>query len=304
MVCMELRHLRYFTAVAESGGIGRASRMLNVSQSAISETIRDLENELGVDLFERSNRRIRPTAAGMLFLEDAKATLASASRAIENVKRAEKGEVGTLTIGFFAGALGSFVPKLINEFRRRFQGVKISLMEMVPSQQEKALQNGTIDVGFTRPLDAAHALFLRSERFQTEKLLAVLPKAHRLAKGKDVPMKELAGERFVLNDPKYSPALFNVVMSLCAEADFAPEIAATASTSAGVVGLVAAGEGTAILPQYSRIFSDDLSFLPVRSTLASIDIVLAWSPQRETPVVRSFLELARLKPRHLNARSR
>jgi DNA-binding transcriptional LysR family regulator len=298
---MELRHLRYFTAVADSGGIGRASRMLNISQSAVSETIRDLENELGVDLFERSNRRIRPTAAGMLFLDDAKATLASASRAIENVKRAEKGEVGTLTIGFFAGALGSFVPKLINEFRRRFQGVQISLMDMVPSQQEKALQNGTIDVGFTRPLEAAHALSLRSERFQTEKLLAVLPKAHRLARGKDVPMKELAGERFVLNDPKYSPALFNAVMSLCAEANFAPEIAATASTSAGVVALVAAGEGTAILPQYSRIFSDDLSFLPVRSTLASIDIVLAWSPQRETPVVRSFLELARLRPRHLNA---
>jgi DNA-binding transcriptional LysR family regulator len=277
--------------------------MLNVSESAISETIRDLEKELGVDLFERSNRRIRPTSAGMLFLDDAKATLASASRAIENVKRAEKGELGTLTIGFFAGAFGSFVPKLINEFRRRFQGVKISLMDMVPSQQEKALQNGTIDVGFTRPLDAAYALFLRSERFQTEKLLAVLPKTHRLARGKDVPMKDLAGERFVLNDPKYSSALFNVVMSLCAEANFAPEIAATASTSAGVVALVAAGEGIAILSQSSRMFSDELSFLPVRDTLASIDIVLAWSPQRETPVVRSFLELARRKPRHLNARS-
>ncbi|HEX4163922.1 MAG TPA: LysR family substrate-binding domain-containing protein, partial [Bryobacteraceae bacterium] len=124
---------------------------------------------------------------------------------------------------------------------------------LVPSQQEKALQNGTIDVGFTRPLEAAHALFLRSERFQTEKLLAVLPKTHRLANGKDVPMKELAGERFVLNDPKYSPALLQCGDEPCAEANFAPEIAATASASAGVVALVAAGEGTAIVPEYADV---------------------------------------------------
>jgi DNA-binding transcriptional LysR family regulator len=168
---------------------------------------------------------------------------------------------------------------------------------MVPPQQAKALQNGTIDVGFTRPLDAAHALFLRSERFQAEKLFAVLPKAHRLAKEKDVRMNALAGEPFVLNDPKYPSALFNTVMSLCSEAGFAPLIAATATTSPGVVALVEAGEGIAILSQSPKMFSDHLSFVPVKDASASIDVVLAWSPQRETPVLRSFLALARRKPR-------
>jgi DNA-binding transcriptional LysR family regulator len=173
---MELRHLRYFSAVAENGGFGRAAAVLRVAQSAISEQIGDLETELGVLLFDRKNRHVRLTYHGEKFLEDARAVLAAADRAVGNVQKSLRGEIGTLTIGFFIGGTGTFFPAIIKEFRLRFQDVQVSLVEMAPGMQHQGLQAGTIDVGFTRPVQAAHASFLRSEHFQTERVCGVAPK--------------------------------------------------------------------------------------------------------------------------------
>ena len=135
---MELRHLRYFIAVAENGGFAKAALFLHVAQSAISEQIRDLEGELGVSLFDRKNRRIRLTDHGEQFLEDAHAVLASADKAISNVQKSLRGEIGTLTIGFFVGGTGTFFPGLIKEFRHRFKNVQVSLVEMAPDMQHRA----------------------------------------------------------------------------------------------------------------------------------------------------------------------
>src|ERR1700739_1435392 len=165
---VELRHLRYFAAVAENGGFARTARLLHVSQSAISEQIRDLESEIGVQLFNRKNRRIRLTEQGEHFLEDARAILAAAERAVANVRKSLRGEIGTLTIGFFVGGTGTFFPNLIKEFRSRFEGVQGSLVELAPAMQHQALQAGVIDVGFTRPVQSPYGMHLRSEHFQTE----------------------------------------------------------------------------------------------------------------------------------------
>ena len=301
---MELRHLRYFTAVAENGGFARTARLLHVSQSAISEQVRDLESELGVQLFNRKNRRIRLTDHGEHFLEDARTILATANKAVANVRKSLRGEIGTLTIGFFVGGTGTFFPSLIKEFRRRFEGVQVSLVELAPAMQHQALQSGVIDIGFTRPVQPADATSLRSERFQTERLCAVLLKSHRLAKKHRVLIRELAEERFILNDRKYSPAVFDKVIALCAEAGYSPRISATATVSSGIVTLVEAGEGVAILPQGARALSgQELVFVPLADRTAFIDMVLAWSPQYETPVLRSFLELARKKRGRLQSNS-
>jgi DNA-binding transcriptional LysR family regulator len=293
---MELRHLRYFIAVAENSGFARAARLLHVSQSAISEQIRDLESELGVQLFNRKNRRIRLTGHGDQFLDDARAVVATADKAAANARKSLRGEIGTLTIGFFVGGTGTFFPRLIKEFRRRFEGVQVSLVELAPAMQHQALQAGVIDIGFTRPVQPADAPFLRSEHFQTERLCAVLLKSHRLAKKPRVHIRELAEERFILNDRKYSPAVFDKVIALCAEAGYSPRISATATVSPGILALVEAGEGVAILPQGARALSgQELVFVPLADRTAFIDMVIAWSPQHETPVLRSFLDLARRK---------
>lgn len=291
---MELRHLRYFSAVAESGGFGRAAGRLHVAQSAISEQIGDLEAELGVLLFDRKNRRIRLTRHGERFLQDARAVLAAADKAVENVRKSVRGEIGTLTIGFFVGGTGTFFPAIIKEFRLRFQEVQVSLVEMAPGMQHDALQAGTIDVGFTRPVQPAQSSLLRSENFQTERFFVVLLRSHPLAKRRRIFMRELANERFILNDRKYSPPAFDKVIALCAEAGFSPRIGATATVSPGVVALVEAGEGVALLPQGARaLMRGDLVFVPVADKSAFIELVIAWSPQHESPVLHSFLDLIR-----------
>lgn len=292
---MELRHLRYFIAVAENGGFARAARLLHISQSAISEQIRDLESELGIELFNRGKRRIRLTDHGDHFLKDARAVLATTDKAVANVQKSLRGEIGTLTIGFFVAGTGTFFPSIIREFRHRFEGVQISLVELAPAMQHQALQAGAIDIGFTRPIQPEYAASLRSEHFHTERICAVLLKSHRFAKRETVHMRELAAERFVLNERKYSPAVFDKVIALCAEAGYSPKISATATVSPGILALVEAGEGVAILPEGAKALSNQLVFVPLADRSASIDMVIAWSPQNETPALRSFLELAKKK---------
>jgi DNA-binding transcriptional LysR family regulator len=290
---VELRHLRYFTAVAENGGFARAARLLHISQSAISE---QMESELGIELLNRENRRIRLTDRGEHFLKDARAILTTAEKAVANVQKSLRGEIGTLTIGFFVGGTGTFFPRIIREFRRRFQGVQVSLVELAPAMQHQALQAGAIDVGFTRPIQPQYAAFLRSEPFHTEKLCVVLLKSHRLAKKHKISIRDLATEHFVLNDRKYSPLVFDRVIALCAEARYSPRISATATVSPGILALVEAGEGIAILAEGAQaLSSDELVFVPLSDRSASVDMVIAWSPQNETPALRSFLELAKKK---------
>ncbi len=291
---MELRHLRYFTAVAENGGVSSSARLLHVAQSAISEQIRDLELELGVALFDRKNRRIRLTYHGEQFLKDARAVLAAADHAIANVQKSIRGEIGTLTIGFFVGGTGNFFSSVIRDFRHRFANVQVSLVEMAPGMQHRALETGAIDVAFTRPVQPAYATLLRSEHFRTEPFFAVMSRNHSLATRRRIFIRDLAEELFILNDRSHSPATFDKVITLCAEAGFSPKIGSTATVSPGLIALVEAGEGVAILPEGSRrLGSEEVVFVPLADRTASIDLVIAWSPQYETPVVRSFLELAR-----------
>ena len=293
---MELRHLRYLTAVAENGGFARAARLLNVAQSAISEQIRDLEEELGVTLFDRTNRRVVLTEHGEHFLEDARSVLAAADKAVANVQKSLRGEIGTLNVGFFVGGTGTFFPAIIREFRRRFPAVQITLVEMAPGMQHQVLQSGAIDIGFTRTLQPADAAVLRSEHFLTEPMYAALLKGHRLAKKRSILIRELADERFVINDRRYSPAAFDKVITLCAEAGFSPKIGTSATVGSGVIALVEAGEGVAVLPRGSNIFiSEQLVFVPIADRSASIDLVIAWAVRNESPVLQAFLALARKK---------
>jgi DNA-binding transcriptional LysR family regulator len=282
--------------VAENGGFGRAAQLLHVSQSAISEQIRDLEEELGAALFDRENRTIRLTPEGEQFLLDARGVLALAGKAATNVQRSLHGEIGTLTIGFFVGGTGKFFPAIIREFRHCFPDVQVGLVEMAPAMQHQGLLGGAIDIAFTRAVQPAQAALLRSEHFLTEQLYGVMLKNHSLAKRRKISVRELAGERFVLNDRKYSPAVFDKVITLCNEAGFSPRISATATVSSGVLALVEAGEGVAVLPAGSQILSsEELVFVPLSDRSASIELVIAWSAQHERPVLRSFLDLARKK---------
>jgi DNA-binding transcriptional LysR family regulator len=300
---MELRHLRYFCALAEHQGFSRAARALNVSQSAISEQIADLELEIGVPLVLRSGHKIRLTSHGEIFLEEARKVLAAAVEATDMARRSLRGEVGTLRIGFFNGGTGPYFTRLIQEFRSRHPGVRLSLAEMIPPLQEKALVDGTLDIGFTRPLDSPFKQFLSVETVSLDPLMAVLPKDHPRANG-PVDLRALASERFVLVARETSSALFDKIIAICSRSDFSPQIVNTGSVWSSVVLLVQAGEGISILPSnIQRYGVSDLVFCPLTQRETSIELVAAWCTERVNQIQSSFLQLMRdLRPQAVAAR--
>ena len=262
-----------------------------MSQSAISEQMRDLEREVGTVLIDRTQRQIRLTTQGEVFLTGAKTTLLAAERAVQAVHQSMRGEVGHLTIGFFVGGNGSFFPTVIRRFRERYKHVHVSLLEMTPVRQVDALLRGDIDIAFTRPLPAHLHDQLSSKHVYSEPLYAVLPKDHPAAKQKEIEIRSLEKERFVMVDRSGSLVVFDKILSLCTEAGFSPNIAATASTSSGVMALVEAGEGVSIIPEGSRFMATkEMTFVPLAGPSASVDLVMAWSTDRLNAVMQSFIK--------------
>ncbi len=289
---MELRHLRYFIAVAEMKGFSHAARRLYVSQSAISEQIADLERELGVELLSRNRRQVVVTEQGGVFLEEAKKIVAAAENAVEIVRRSARGEIGTLRIGFFTNGVGEFFSRLIRQFRSDYPEVRLSLFEMAALQQMEALANGSIDVAITRPLDPRFAGVLESELLFEEPIVAVLPREHPLA-APTVELSALAFEPLVLIEREAWPLLFDAIITLCSQAGFSPRIANMSGRTPAVLTLVAAGEGISLMTAgVKRFLFKELVFCKLTPT-SSMGLVVAWRAQNKSRILEAFLSLVR-----------
>ena len=290
---MELRHLRYFCAEAEYGTFREASAHLRVSQSAISEQIADLEEEVGGALLDRGTRTTRLTAQGAIFLQEARKTLAAAEHAVDKTRRALDGQEGTLRIGFFLWGAGGFFARIIREYRRLHPQVKLSLYEMHAHVQMEAFERGTIDVGFTRPLEAPWDRMLKSELIYDDPVVCVMPKDHPLA-GPRVELAALAGERFVMCERAVTPVLFDRILGLCTGAGFSPQVVNSSATWSGVLTLVEAGEGVALVPSGAKhVRTPGLVFCEVLPETTYVGLSLAWRAENEGAVVRDFLRLVR-----------
>ena len=176
---MELRRLRYFTAV-QWKGYREASRSLHVAQPAMSQTVADLEDELGLKLFSRAKRVAQLTPEGEIFYTEALRMLAQAELAVNTARRAAKGEVGKLSIGFLGSATYAFLPELIRTFKAQYPGVKLTLQELTPAQQEAAFHKGEIDIGFTRELTAEQGNLFSSPCLYRDPIMAVLPRSRQV----------------------------------------------------------------------------------------------------------------------------
>lgn len=290
---MELRHLRYLIATADQGSFSGAARKLHVAQSAISEQLADLEQEIEVKLFTRNAKKTTLTPAGELFLKEARRIVTDSERAIEIAQRAQLGEIGTLRIGFFAGSVGVNFPRLIRSFRRQYPGVRLSLFEMTTTRQWQALVNGEIDVGFTRRIEPEFRTELLSEVIHQDPIFAIVPKNHPVVPG-PVDLRDLAGESFVLASRDTSPAVFDKAIELCSEAGFSPRIANISSVWSSVVMMVQAGEGISLLPvNLQQYRTRDLAFLPLQAKNAFVELVMTWSPKHDSDLNRSFRKLAK-----------
>lgn len=290
---MELRHLRYFSAVAELGSFTAAARHLHVAQSSVSEQIADLEHELGGPLLNRRGRQIRLTPMGNVFLEEARRTLAAADRAVEVTRRSMRGETGTLSIGFFVGGAGRFFPRLIREYRRRHPGIRLSLLEMPAVQQIQALEQGRLDVGLTRPPDASAERVLQSELLFRDRVVVAVRPDHRFA-GRSIRIRELVEEQLVLAERAANTLLFDSVLALCAGEGLTPTIANTSTTWSGVLTLVEAGEGVALVPAGMRSArTRGIAFCKLLPETLFLGLSVVWNPQHVGPALDAFLHLLR-----------
>jgi DNA-binding transcriptional LysR family regulator len=288
---MELRHLRYFTAVVRWNGYREASRQMHVAQPALSQAVSDLEEELGLKLFMREKRRVRLTPEGSVFYAEAIQTLEQANRAMEAARRAARGEIGTLRIGFLGSATAVFLPELVRLYRSKYPGVKITLDELTPLQQEEAFAKDQLDVGFTRPLTNERAQRFNSRLLYSDPLLAAVPHSFE-TKSSTLSLKELENKSFVLFHRVGAPDLFDTITGICNKEGFVPKVEQEPRMMQTVLSLVAAEVGVSLIPACVRILrSDGVKFLRVRPDNIKIDLVVTWPKDGESVVLRSFLDL-------------
>jgi DNA-binding transcriptional LysR family regulator len=288
---MELRHLRYFTAVVQWKGYREASRRLHVAQPAISRTIVDLEDELGLKLFSREKGMAQLTPEGEIFYAEAMRTLAQAEHAVQTAKRAAKGEVGRLSIGFLGSATYAFLPELVRTFKSQSPGVKITLQELSPLQQEAAFDRGEIDIGFTRTLGAERSRTFSSRCLYSDPLMAVLPLSGQV-KTTFICISDLAKESFVLFHREGAPSLFDTITGVCNKAGFSPSVECKPNMMQTVLSLVEAEQGISIVPACVRnLRSDGVRFYRLQPDEVRVELVAAWKKETPSAALRAFLDL-------------
>lgn len=290
----DFRQLRYFIAVAEELSFTRAAQRLHLSQPPLSQQIQALEQDLGVRLLERDKRNVTLTAPGRLFLDQARQILAMADEARTQVAEAAAGFSGHLKLAYTVSV--SFHPALPQTLLRLGQNapnVRVWLSEMYSEPQFSAIRNGQIDVGFVRdvPTHEDDARALRIDVIDREPLVLALPSGHRLAGRQRVELSEVAGDPFVVQPRELAATLYDRVVRLAAKAGFHPVIRQHAQQINGLLALVAAGIGMALVPASMQVVKlAGVSYVPLGDPDAYLLLAVASQVGSASPVVQQFLE--------------
>lgn len=291
---MDLRHLRYFIAVAEEQNIGRAAARLHISQPPLTRQIQQLEEELGVQLFTRTPRGMELTPAGELLLEEARNIRAVVEQATERTQRAGQGKLGRLDVGIFGSAILDIIPKVLAEFRAAYPEVKIVLHSMNKSEQIEALRQRRISVGFNRVLTPLPDL--ATELVTTESLLLAISASHPLAELSVVPFASLAEHPLVLFPTGSRPSFIDRVIGLCQQVGFVPQISQEVGDVVSAIALVASGFGACLVSESTSVLAlpgvvyRPISGLPEN---ARIDLSCVFRAEDRSPILAAFLEVVR-----------
>ena len=289
---IELRHLRYFVAVAEELHFGRAAQRLGITQPPLSLQIQRLEANLGVTLFERTNRRVRLTPAGRTLLEEGRHLIADFINVADATRRSARGETGSLTVAFAASVMHMALPRIIQSFRSQFPDVRLELRELSTSAQLVELKAGDLDIGFLRQTPRDSELVI--EAMMTENLVLAISKQHALASRKHLKLTDVANEDFVLFPRDLAPGLYAHVLAVCAEVGVHPRVVQTSRELYTTISLVEAGLGVTIIPEsVQQMGWRGVRYYPIRSPLAATRIDAAWRADNRSAVLPAFLEITR-----------
>jgi DNA-binding transcriptional LysR family regulator len=287
---MELRHLRYFVAVAEHLHFGRAAEALHTVQPSLSQQIRQLEFELGVELFTRTNRKVALTEAGHVFLAEARKTLAQAELSIERVRESVDGVRGRLRLGFVSGAILGVLPPVMRAYRMQFPQVEIVPERMSHRDQLIALHAGTIDLALVMSTVDDPELH-EAEIFQ-DRLVAALPADHRLANVERVRIGDLGDDPLVVVTKISNPSLYYGIVGACAADGYAPQRIVEVPDGPTVAGFIAAGIGISLVPAlWESLAVPGVVYRPL-SVRIGFGMSLCWHRDRYSRIADAFVTIA------------
>jgi DNA-binding transcriptional LysR family regulator len=291
---MELRHLRYFVAAAEELHFRRAAERLGIAQPALSQQIQQLEQEIEALLFHRLTRGVELADAGKAFLDDARAILEHVEQAKAKAQRVARGDQGMIRIGFTGSAsFNPIVPGVIQDYRARFPGIAVSLVESGTSQLVDSLRAGRVDAAFIRsPSREVDGLLVVS--ILEEEMLVALPSRHDLAASASLPLEALSGEPFILFPRANSPEVYDNIVQACQHAGFSPKIVQQAPEVASALNLIAAGEGVSIVPASMRHMQPQgVAYRAILGDAPRAPLSLAHRSNEPSAAVRNLAALAR-----------
>jgi DNA-binding transcriptional LysR family regulator len=292
---VELRHVRYFIAVAEHLNFRKAAEHLHIAQPPLSRQIRQLEEDLGVVLLVRSKRGVELTKAGQAFLEQARKLIVQAGHATEAARHAQQGESGIVRIGLASG-LGGVVSKVVFEHRKRLPAVDVECRDVFSTLQNEALNKGEIDIGFLRP--PVDQINLECELLFEEEFVVVLPKTHRLAKRRFLRLKDVADEPLIIFHRNFSSGLYDKILGLFSKQGFTPRLLVTHVEAHEEAGAIMIASGKAIFLGAGAAVNRTVSSLELASVRlnepdAKIEVYAAWRKGEESAAVLDFLDSVR-----------
>jgi DNA-binding transcriptional LysR family regulator len=288
---MELRHLRYFVAVAEELHFGRAAKRLHLAQPALSQQIKQLEKELGVLLLSRTKRSVALTDPGRAFLAEARRTLDSADQAVRAARRAARGEIGTLRVGYVDLATWLGFPAILRRFRQEFPSVDVTLVELHREPQREALIRGALDVGFFTLAERDQGL--AGAPIASEPLILALPSEHPRAADARITLSDLAEENWVLFPRELRTVYVELILSHCREAGFVPRIVQEASQLHALAGLVSAGVGITMLPRAMAAAPRQGVMYRSLEDAPLLPLHIVWPQGNQSPAAAQFVDVAR-----------
>lgn len=291
---MELRHLRYFVAVAEELNFTRAAKRLGIKQPPLSAQIRKLEKEMGTALFRRETRGVELTDAGKLLLEEARIILRQVDRATTGVRRRGRGETGRISVGSAGGTFfHPLIPAIIREYGKRYPDIVLTPEASNTSLLVARVCAGQIDMAFVRPPIGARE-GLATVPLVDEEAVMILPTGHRLAGSASAPLSALAKDTFILFPRTLHPGSYDLIIAACRRAGFEPVLGQEAPQIVSTVPLVAAGLGVSIVPRsICRIHADGVFCLPIEGDMPRAEIWLAYRRDDRSQAVKNFVAVAR-----------
>jgi DNA-binding transcriptional LysR family regulator len=291
---MELRHLRYFEAVATDLSFRQAAERLHVAQPALSRQIKDLEYELRVRLLDRNTTRVRLTEAGRVFLEEARGILAHAERATEMAREAAAGRRGRLVVGNVGPITASFMPACLTEFRARYPEAAVTLMEIEPAEQIARVDAGTIQVGFTVEKPPVLPRLLSHRRILRSAMCAVVGSGHRLAGAPRVSLEELGREKLLCYAGQRVQTHADLVRGIFAAHRIKCRPITVVAGFESLLAMIAGGQGVSLMPEHIIVSATDrIAIVPLQETGEDLvfEVTAVWRDDDSSPLAQKFVQL-------------